>query len=166
MPTSSEASVRPDPDPTIRTTEQVLREVGLSREIIETRLNAMDKAISLLQDFTDKQPGVAEVAASVLHLKELFQTQLKDRDVRVEQVKEDGEKAIAAALQAQKEAVGKTELGFTKELDAVKSNNGAEIVGLRREISDLKESQWRGLITIVTVSVMAAGVIIAIIFHH
>jgi hypothetical protein len=136
-----DAVVKTDPDPSVATTTQALRFVASTREIIEARLSGYDKAIELLQKQADRQPSIAEVASSVIHLKELIQTQLKERDVRSEQTKKDGEVAIAAALQAQKEAVGKTELGFTKELDAVKANMNTETEGLRTQLVDLKVRQ-------------------------
>lgn len=64
---SSDGSV-PNPDPTERTVEQLLREIATSREIVEgigqgtrevleTRLAGMDKAIELLQQTTNKIPA-------------------------------------------------------------------------------------------------------------
>jgi hypothetical protein len=133
--------VRPDPDPTVRTNEAIIASVSSLEAVMQERFVAYDKAIVLLQTKADKEPQISQVADSVAFLKELFQTQLKERDIRSEQTKKDGDVAIAAALQAQKEAVGKTEYGLTKELDAVKLNTATEMNGLRGQINDLKDRQ-------------------------
>ena len=120
---------RPNPDPTVLTTEQtermkevLLREILASREIIEskligikavieTRLEGMDKAIELFHHQTDQFP--AKVLAGVENLKTLHQekfdsiaTQFQERDTRTEQTSRDSKVAVDAALQAAKEAVG------------------------------------------------------------
>lgn len=120
---------RPNPDPTVLTTEQlermkdiVFREILASREIVEskligirtvfeTRLEGMDKAINLVQLQTDVFP--AKVQVEVGHLQKLHQekfdsiaTQFRERDTRTEQTSRDGKMAVDAALQAAKEAVG------------------------------------------------------------
>jgi len=120
---------RPNPDPTVLTTEQlermkevVFREILASREIVEskmsgiktvfeTRLEGMDKAINLVQLQTDVFP--AKVQVEVGHLQKLHQekfdsiaTQFRERDTRTEQTSRDAKIAVDAALQAAKEAVG------------------------------------------------------------
>ena len=120
---------RPNPDPTVLTTEQsermkdvLRREILASREIVEskllgiktvfdTRLEAMDKAIELFHRQTDMFP--AKVLTGVDNLKTLHQekfdsiaTQFQERDTRTEQTSRDSKVAVDAALQAAKEAVG------------------------------------------------------------
>lgn len=144
-PTTRQES-RPDPDPTLRTTEQLLREISLVREIfaselkglktvIETRLDGMDKAIELLQVRSDKIP--MHIAGEVGQLQKLhdekfhsIETQFLERDTRTEQTSRDSKVAVDAALQAAKEAVGeqnksnalaiaKSEAAFTKQIDQI-----------------------------------------------
>jgi hypothetical protein len=55
--------VRPMPDPTVLTTQQLLREILAVRELFETRLVAYDRAIVLLQATVDKSPTIAELHA-------------------------------------------------------------------------------------------------------
>lgn len=125
----------PVPDPTVLTTQQLLREIGLSREIIETRLNGMDKAIELLQAATDRQPTV--IAAAVSDLQELheekfrsIEVQFRERDTRTDQTSRDSKVAVDAALSAQVKsvdaqnisnalAIAKSEAGFTKQIDQI-----------------------------------------------
>lgn len=159
---AGEVSIRPDPDPTVRTTEGIAAAVESLKSVMQERFTAYDKAIELLQRKSDKEPQISQVADSVTYLKELMQTQLKERDIRSEQTKKDGEVAIAAALQAQKEAVGKTELGFTKELDAMKENTKTETNGLRAQIEDLKKAPMAMILILIGLAVNA----VAIWFHH
>jgi hypothetical protein len=127
-----QASV-PNPDPTQRTVEQVQRDIAAvrqvveasikgNREVLETRLSGMDKAIELLQTATDRLPD--KIRDSVQQLKELhdekfnsvssqlkaamdgIEKQFTERDKRTEQLSLADKTAIAAALQAQKEAAG------------------------------------------------------------
>lgn len=124
----------PVPDPTVLTTQQLIREQlalrelleteissvakanDLHREIIETRLDGMDLAIRLLQDTADKFPARIEekivalsqvVEGKLETLVEKFesvQKQFNERDVRTEQAAGAVKIAVDAALQAQKEA--------------------------------------------------------------
>src|ERR1700685_2775837 len=105
---------RPSPDPTVLTTQQLLRETDR------------------LQILIDKVPGLARI--EVAKLQELHEekfasiaTQFAERDKRTEQLSLADKTAIAAALQAQKEAAGaqneanaaaiaKSEAGVTKQI--------------------------------------------------
>src|SRR6185369_13411363 len=130
MPESStDTGSRPVPDPTLLTTQQLIRENLWLREVLETRLTgiqeanllrqnntnarfeAYDKAIKLLQDISDKFPG--RIDEKINSLKEVheekfasIQVQFRERDVRTEQSSKDSKVAVDAALQAAKEAVG------------------------------------------------------------
>ena len=175
------AEVRPVPDPTRLTTEQLNREIAALREvvlraqlslreIIETRLDAADQAIRLLQSSADKFP--ARIDEKIAALKEVhdqrfaeivnthgekfnsIQTQFRERDVRTEQSSKDSKVAVDAALQAAKEAVGeqnkssalaiaKSETSTVKQIDqlAVLIQNGTK--ALDDKIGDLKERLTR-----------------------
>jgi hypothetical protein len=125
--------VRPVPDPTKLTTEQLNREIAALREavghgqlalreILETRMDGNDRAIELLQAATDKLPAWIDqkiVALRDVHDQKFvsivdstaekfssIQTQFTERDVRTEQAAGAVKIAVDAALQAQKEAVG------------------------------------------------------------
>jgi hypothetical protein len=136
--------VRPVPDPTKLTTEQLNREITslrdatvaaqiALREILTTRMDGNDRAIQLLQAHADKLPEWVneKIAALTVVTHEKFssiQTQFTERDVRTEQAAGAVKIAVDAALQAQKEAVGeqnkssstaisKSELATTKQID-------------------------------------------------
>jgi hypothetical protein len=140
---------RPVPDPTVLTTKQLNREIATVREIIETRLNAMDLANGLHREANERTPDLikSEIKAIADLSNEKFrsvqikfdereekfrsiQTQFLERDTRSEQSSRDGKIAIDAALQAAKEAVGeqnkssalaiaKSEAATTKQIDQI-----------------------------------------------
>ncbi len=100
----------PIPDPTVLTTQQLLREIATSREIVETSI----KGLRELHE---------ERFASISN-------QFIERDVRTEQASRDSKVAVDAALKAAKEAVeeqnksnalaiAKSEAGFTKQIDQI-----------------------------------------------
>ena len=161
-----DGSVRPVPDPTVLTTQQLIREIAMSRDVIETRLAGMDKAIELLQQTTDKLP--ANIKDEVEQLQELhaerfssFETQLKlvlegiktqflERDERTKQLALLSETAIAAALQAQKEAAtaqnvsnttasDKMELNFAKLIEQTQTLLQSQKTASDDKISDIKD---------------------------
>ncbi len=119
---------RPIPDPTVLTTQQLLREMAALREIIFTRLDAMDRATVLLAETVNRTPTV--VQSAVTSMREVYderfssiqqqlgdrghtyderfssiQQQFSERDVRTDQAATASASALAAALQAAKEAV-------------------------------------------------------------
>ena len=120
---------RPNPDPTVLTTELLermkdvlIREIMTSQELaeaklfgvehmLETRIDGVDKAIIQIQQRAERLQ--ANLQIEVEHLKKLHQEkfdyiaiQFKERDTRTEQAARDSKIAIDAALQAAKEAVG------------------------------------------------------------
>ena len=153
-PHGEQRDTRPVPDPTVLTTQQLIREIALSREIIETRLTASDKAIELYQKINDKIPDI--IIASVLRLQELheekfksIQIQFLERDVRAEQTSRDSKVAVDAALQAAKEAVGeqnkssalaiaKSETSTNKQIDGINALVASATAGLNDKIDDIK----------------------------
>jgi hypothetical protein len=56
----------PRPDPTLLTTQQLLRELSSLREIFETRLNAMDKATIVLSETVNRTPTAIQTAVGNL----------------------------------------------------------------------------------------------------
>lgn len=130
----------PVPDPTTLTTAQTQRESAHTKELFDTRINAMDKAIQLLQAFADKSPTTAAVAQSVESLEKLhaekfnsIQTQFKEKAVSDERSGKDTKDAVEKAFAAAKEAVAeqnkanamsiaKSEAATTKQIDGILAN--------------------------------------------
>jgi hypothetical protein len=140
--------------------DQLYRELIGLREIIETRLNAIDKATTIFQDNLTRMP--TEVDKQIAHLKELheekfraIQTQFSERDTRVEETARSTKIAVDAALSAAKEAVvaqnlasaaaiAKSEMATSKQIDGIQaliaSNNKAQ----DEKIDDIKGRLDRG----------------------
>jgi cation transport regulator ChaB len=160
----------PVPDPSLLTTQQTIRESTALREIFETqikglhelvesRIDGMDKAIKLLQTISDRIPS--QIDEKITHLRELhqekfesIQTQFTERDTRTEQTSRDSKVAVDAALQAAKEAVGeqnkssalaiaKSEAATTKQIDQLGQTIQAGTAGIGVQINDIKERLTR-----------------------
>lgn len=115
--------------------EQLLREIQLTKENFETRLDALDKATVLLQSRADRVPQIETVAANMLGLRELhgerfssIETQFKERDT-----------ALSTTLSATKEAIIKSEIAFTKQLDQIGLQIQTILKAVEDKISDVKE---------------------------
>lgn len=152
MQKSGGDDIRPVPDPTILTTEQLRREISALRDtvfakfdgdrsVIEARLTGMDRARELLQVEVKEIPPDTDLRIS--HLQELvYQTfriydekfigvsrQFEERDVRVLQSAAAATTAVNAALQAAKEAVGEQNKSFTLSIDKSETATMKQIDG-------------------------------------
>jgi hypothetical protein len=130
-----EGDIRPVPDPSVLTTQQLLREIDSTKEVIRVRLDAMDKAIIQTQGLASKSPSTEALDLEIRSVEKLLtekfkrvDTQLAERDIQVQQAAAVVAKAVTDALQAAKEAVSeqnkstaaamlKSEAGFTKQID-------------------------------------------------
>jgi phage I-like protein len=63
------ADLRPRPDPTRLTTEQLFREIASLKEVVFTRLDGMDRALTLSNEVVSHIPS--ETSHSITHLREL-----------------------------------------------------------------------------------------------
>lgn len=163
--------LRPIPDPTFLTTQQLNARVAGVREILETRLNGMDRAVELLAAWRETVPG--QIRAEVSHLKAVIDEKLTsvttltmtkfdgvtdafvERDKRTEQLSNAQQVAVAAALQAQKESAGaqrdsntvalvKMENNFIKLIDEGKVLLQQVVKSTDEKINDLKSILDRG----------------------
>jgi hypothetical protein len=127
------------------TTEELRRDVSALREILQARLDGMDRAAVVLSETVNRTP--TEIQTQISHLKELHdekfrsvevqsaerfssvELQFRERDTRTDQAAKAGKEALDAALLAAKELVtqqneanrgeaAKTEQNFTKQIDA------------------------------------------------
>jgi cation transport regulator ChaB len=113
---------KPVPDPTVLTTEALIRAVAAERDyvdgvkaVLEERLRAIDVATRLLNETVNRVP--TDVTKQVSHLRELtdvrfdsVSTQFKERDTRSEREARDNKLAVDAAFAAQeKQAVAQNE---------------------------------------------------------
>lgn len=128
MPDQESSALRHPADPSTLTTQQILRESSWLRELIETRLEGMDKAINLLQAHADSVPTTSAVDADVRHLKEMMEQRFKD-----------GNTALDAALTSKDRAIEKQEDAFTKQIDGIEKRHEADKKAVDDKVNDLKE---------------------------
>jgi NADH dehydrogenase/NADH:ubiquinone oxidoreductase subunit G len=146
----------PSPDPTVLTSAALYREIAGLRELVLDRIEAETGISKEKFCRIDKQMATAE-------------------QQRKEQ-KQDTKEAVDQALAAQQEAVAKSEKATEKQLEEIKTNSGATIEGLRRELGDLKErvvsveqqkvgavEQKAGMGANAGLAIAASGVILAFI---
>lgn len=128
----------PSPDPTVLTTAQLMREINHLRELIGSRLDAMDKAVVLLQEFANRQPTIAEVVARYDERLDGIDAQFVERDRRFDLRDRDNVRAIDAALATSAAASQKTEATFTKQIDGMGAIINSQAVTLDDKIGDLR----------------------------
>jgi hypothetical protein len=132
---------RPVPDPTVLTTQALMREVEALRELLGQRIEALDDKMS------ERLTGVIRVRDEEVRGIEDKLSLVEQQ--RVEQ-KKDTKDAVDAALTAQKEAVreqttasersiAKSETATTKSIEQLGEKFDTSIDGMRREVADLRE---------------------------
>jgi len=151
--------VRPDPDPTVLTTENLRREISNLKDLIESRIGANDKAIELVQassnKFREDNTKLIDDKVTQLHtliaseldklssvMNERFMgvaAQFSERDTRTDQRAGDTKLAVDAAFAAAKEATSKIEAGFTKSIDGQQDLMNTNTKATDDKISDLKD---------------------------
>jgi hypothetical protein len=153
------------------TTEELRRDVSALREILQARLDGMDRATVVLSETVNRTPTAIQLA--VAHLQELHNErfnsldkevrekfsgvslQFVERDVRTNQAATASAQALAAALQAAKEAVfeqaqaaakaaEKTETSTGKQIDLLLSQIKAQGETFGDRLAELKERIDRG----------------------
>lgn len=122
--------LRPNPDPSSLTTEQILRENGWVDKLFQAKLDAIDatleamaKALELVQAKADRQPSPREVQLQVEALTEVKQEHWKSIDKQIEsittlanQMSSSSKEAITAAFSAYKDAAAKSEDNLDKRI--------------------------------------------------
>jgi hypothetical protein len=165
------ASFVPVPDPTVLTTQQLRREQGTLREVIEARLNGMDIATKLLAEQVGRTPN--DIDKQVKHLTDLFgermeglkaevislgkgiQLQFDERDIRSRAAEDAAKVAVNAALQAQKEAaaaqnesnaaaITKSEGATVKQIDGILALLGSNTMAINDKIAGIISRLDRG----------------------
>lgn len=144
----------PVPDPTVRTTEQLIREITGLHEVIDARLTGFNEGYALMQKALDQQP--LAITEAIRHLADVqnekfasVRLQFEERDTRTEQTSRDSTKAIDAALQAAKEAVleqnkssaaaiAKAEAATSRQIEQIMKTIETGMASLNDKIEDAK----------------------------
>ena len=175
-------------DPSFLTTQALMREVNGLKELIAIRIEALDRATTLLQEASNRGPGVSVIEERVNSLVKLtdekfasvqatqsekfesIQIQFRERDTRTEQTSRDAKTAVDAALQAAKEAVGeqnksgalaiaKSEASTIKQIDQI-----AILLQNVNKASDDKISDLKDRLTMIEGRSGGQGSLIAYMF--
>ena len=141
--------ITPHPDPTRLTTEQLTERLHAQRELIETRLDGMDKAISVLA--SSAPTLLTDIERQIRHLRELLEERFRgierrflDQAERVDEQKKDTGTATAAALQAQKEAANAQNIFTAKQIDGLSTLFNSNFAGISSQLSALTGRVDRG----------------------
>lgn len=182
----------PVPDPTLMTTQQLQREVGAAREVMQSRIDALKDIVVRNAETLAKQPG--DFDQKIAFLAKLYDekfgsiaTRFIDRDVRSDHTRLSTEAAIVSARQAieaamlsAKEqnieqnkansvAVAKSEAATIKQIDQQGTIIATTTKALDDKISDVKErltlieGTMSGVSATKTDTTMSAGVFTAVV---
>ena len=136
-------------DPTPLTTALLLREVEGLEAKFNLRFEAVDKATDLLHENMTRVP--TDTDRQISHLREFFiekftsiQKQFDERDIRSRASEQSAETAVNAALQAQKEAAGKSEVSTVKQIDGLGALMASSNEAMNDKISAINSRLDRG----------------------
>lgn len=161
----------PSPDPSTLTTNQLHEAISNLRSVFETRLNAMDKASEVLSENVNRVPTLLD--RQIQQIKELhgekfasvekqlagmisgIALQFEERDVRSKASETSASIAVAAALQAQKEAaaaqndanaaaITKSEASTVKQLDGIMALLASNTKAIDEKIASINGRLDRG----------------------
>jgi hypothetical protein len=159
------------------TTEQLRRELDSLRQLIEARLDGMDRTTGVLAESVNRVPSEIEkkavhlsdlsserlngVKAALVALREGIQLQFDERDIRSRAAEDAAKVAVNAALQAQKEAaaaqnesnaaaIGKSEGATVKQIDGIMALLGSNTQAINDKISAITSRLDRGEAIITT----------------
>lgn len=146
--------------PSQLTVEMLRRELEALKELLNTRLDAAEKATALRLEPAAQIPF--ETQRLIDHLKELHNERFKsidkqfaERDIRTQYASVSADQALGAALQAAKELVTaqgeasaaaavKSETSFTKQIDQIGTIINTLEKALDARITEMKERIDRG----------------------
>lgn len=113
--------IRPDPDPTLLTTQSLLREIENLKELLITQFLIVDAKLSTRVDHLEKRLDhkYVETASDIGHLRDLHEEKFQAIDKLSNQSRQDNQTRIDAAFKSAKDAADKTEDSFTKQIDAL-----------------------------------------------
>jgi len=109
----------PRPDPTVLTTEALIREIAHLRELLETQLEGLGDACEAKFEYIEQR--------------------FRDRDLLVDSAFASSKEAVVAALASSKEAVAKSEDTFNKQIAEIRRTAEATSKGLEKDIGGVKD---------------------------
>ena len=168
---------RPIPDPTVLTTAALLREISNLKELLQAEITHLQRDDKRIWDFLGNRGTIIREEIDALHvlLNERFHgvgLQFTERDKAITAALEAQKEAAAAQNTSNMEAAGKSEASFTKQIDQMQMIVNAIAKATDEKIDDLKtrmtlgEGTKRGMGEswgiIVAAGGLATGILIAV----
>jgi hypothetical protein len=132
-----QAEWKPVPDPSRLTSEQLFREIAALKEIVFTRLDGMDNALTLATERLNRQPS--EIDKAISHLKELHNASINSLKELHNAAIHDTQKSAEMLTNVLQTAVTKSEFAYAKQFDAINLNNQTQNKANADRIEDIKE---------------------------
>ena len=114
--------VKPDPDPTLLTTESLLREIAHLKELTAEKFETQRMRTDALENRLDHK--YVETADAIRNLRDLHEEKFKGLDQLGRQAREDNQTRLDAAFKSANDTRDKIEESLTKQIDAL--NNKTE----------------------------------------
>lgn len=144
----ADSDQRPVPDPTVLTTEQLLREVAAVKELMETQLDAQDRRVTegdeRLTDHIKQQVGQLasnleaaqrEVQLALEASEKLELNRIEHIEQRIEAVRRE----VTLIQESATAAVEKAEKATANQMEEVRRSSDLQFSELRRVVADLSE---------------------------
>lgn len=119
---ASQTYNKPDPDPTILTTENLTREIQHLKELTEEKLRTQEVRAKSIEGRLDHK--YVETADAIQNLRDLHEEKFKGLDQLGRQAREDNQTRLDAAFKSANDTRDKIEESLTKQIDAL--NNKTE----------------------------------------
>jgi len=110
--------VKPDPDPTLLTTESLLREIAHLKELTDEKFKTQTARTDSLEGRLDHK--YIETADAIHNLRDLHEEKFQGLDKLGRQAREDNQTRLDAAFKSANDTRDKIEESLTKQIDALK----------------------------------------------
>jgi hypothetical protein len=139
-------------DPSALTTAAILREIANLKENTQQRFDAMDKAVIKLSEDSTRVPTVLDKAIS--QLKELIiekfngvaikfegvEKQFEEREIRIDKLQTESQRAITAAFSAQKESASSENQSLVKAINKAEQITENQLVQQRSTLAAVEKN--------------------------
>jgi len=121
---------RPNPDPTVLTTQALLREMELLRELFTARLAHSDEARTL---------SLRVIETRLDGMDRLSESSIRDQKAAVAAALQAAKEAVEKQQEASDKAIAKSETAITKQMDQVVMLVQSGLKSVEVQLDDMKE---------------------------
>lgn len=140
----------PVPDPTVLTTESQKQSVQALRELIESRIDGMDKAVLILQSTVNRSPTIGETVARMDETFELLETKISNNSDKLLVSEKNFAQKMAEAEISRVSALDKAASSITAGLDKAEKQLQASLDRIQGEFRSILAKQDERLNSIFT----------------